>query len=122
MRSARPPRASPTPSRSSRPALSATENLEAFAIIFDAAGVDWTLSSELAGYDSINYGVWYDDVQFARVALRQSQAAKALGVRKISFGECGHAHKAVIVIADRVLTGDLNIPRESASRCWRRSS
>ena len=90
------------------------ENLEAFAIILDAAGVDWTLSSEIAGYDSINYGVWYDDVQFARVALRQSQAAKALGVRKISFGECGHAHKAGIVIADRVITGDLNIPRESS--------
>lgn len=90
------------------------ENLEAFAIILDAAGVDWTLSSEIAGYDSINYGVWYDDVQFARVALRQSLAAKALGVKKISFGECGHAHKAGIVIADRVITGELNIPRESA--------
>ena len=90
------------------------ENLEAFAIILDAAGVDWTLSTEIAGYDSVNYGVWYDDFQFARVAIRQSQAAKALGVRKISFGECGHAHKAGIVVADRVLTGDLNIPRESS--------
>jgi Fe-S oxidoreductase len=90
------------------------ENLQAFVIILDAAGVDWTLSSEVAGYDSINYGVWYDDVQFARVALRQSLAAKALGVKKISFGECGHAHKAGIVIADRVITGELNIPRESS--------
>jgi len=26
------------------------ENPEAFAILFDAAGIDWTLSSELAGY------------------------------------------------------------------------
>jgi Fe-S oxidoreductase len=89
------------------------ENLEAFAILLDAAGVDWTLSSELAGYDAVNYGVWYDDVQFARVALIHAKAAKALGVRKISLGECGHAHKAMIVIADRILTGDLNIPRES---------
>ena len=47
------------------------ENLEAFAIILEPAGVDWTLSSEIAGYDSVNYGVWYDDVQFARVAIRQ---------------------------------------------------
>jgi len=62
----------------------------------------------------VNYGVWYDDVQFARVALRHAQAAKNLGVKKISLGECGHAHKAMIVVADRVLTGDLNIPRESA--------
>ncbi|MDO9228200.1 MAG: (Fe-S)-binding protein [Syntrophales bacterium] len=90
------------------------ENLEAFAIILDAAGVDWTLSTEIAGYDSVNYGVWYDDFQFARVVIRQSQAAKSLGVRKISFGECGHAHKAGIVVADRVLTGDLIIPRESS--------
>lgn len=90
------------------------ENLEAFAIILDAAGVDWTLSTEIAGYDSVNYGVWYDDFQFARVAIRQSQAARALGVRKISLGECGHAHKAGIVVADRVLVGDLIIPRESS--------
>jgi Fe-S oxidoreductase len=89
------------------------ENLEAFAILLDAAGVDWTLSTEIAGYDSVNYGVWYDDFQFSRVAIRQSLAAKSLGVRKISLGECGHAHKAGIVVADRVLTGDLNIPRES---------
>ena len=90
------------------------ENLEAFAILFDAAGIDWTLSSEIVGYDAVNYGVWYDDIQFARVALRHAQAAKNLGVEKISLGECGHAHKAMIVIADRVLTGDLNIPRESS--------
>ncbi len=90
------------------------ENLEAFAILLDAAGIDWTLSSELAGYDAVNYGVWYDDIQFARIAVRHAQAAKSLGVRKISMGECGHAHKAFMVVADRVLTGDLNIPRESA--------
>ena len=34
-------------------------------------------------------------------------------MKKIVLGECGHAHKALTVIADRVLTGDLNIPRES---------
>lgn len=90
------------------------ENLEAFAILFDAAGIDWTLSSEVVGYDAVNYGVWYDDIQFARVAVRHAQAARNLGVKKISLGECGHAHKAMIVIADRILTGDLNIPRESA--------
>jgi len=89
------------------------ENLAAFAIFLDAAGVDWTISSEAVAYDAVNYGVWYDDMQFARVALIHAQAAKKLGVRKISLGECGHAHKAMIVIADRILTGDLNIPRES---------
>jgi Fe-S oxidoreductase len=90
------------------------ENPGAFALILTAAGVKWTLSSELAAYDAINYGLWYDDAQFARVALLHAQAAKKLGVKKIVIGECGHAHKALSVIADRLLLGDLNVPRESA--------
>jgi Fe-S oxidoreductase len=89
-------------------------NPGAFATIFEVAGVSWTMSSELVAYDGINYGVWYDDAQFARVAIKHAEAAKKLGVKKIVLGECGHAHKALTVIADRVLTGDLNIPRESA--------
>ncbi len=90
------------------------ENPGAFAVILNAAGISWTLSSEIAGYDSINYGVWYDDAQFARVAIKHAQAAKKLGVKKIVLGECGHAHKALSVVADRLLAGDLNIPRESS--------
>jgi Fe-S oxidoreductase len=50
----------------------------------------------------------------ARIAVKHAQVAKELQVKKINIGECGHAHKAFIVVADRVLTGDLNIPRESA--------
>jgi Fe-S oxidoreductase len=90
------------------------ENPMAFAVILTAAGISWTMSSELVGYDAVNYGVWYDDVQFARVALRQASIAKKLKVKKIVLGECGHSHKALMVVADRLLTGDLNIPRESA--------
>ncbi len=90
------------------------ENPGAFAVILNAAGVKWTLSSELLAYDSINYGLFYDDMQFARVALRHAQAAKKLKVKKIVLGECGHAHKALSVIGDRLLLGDLNIPRESS--------
>ncbi|MFC1910185.1 (Fe-S)-binding protein [Chloroflexota bacterium] len=93
--------------------LSWLENPEAFAIIFDAAGINWTLSSEIGGYEGTDYGVWYDDVQLARVVTQQIQAAKNLGVRKIMVGECGHAHKALIVIADRILTDETNISRES---------
>ena len=90
------------------------ENPMAFAIILEAAGISWTMSSELAGYDSVNYGLWYDDAQFARVALKQAEAARKLKVKKIVLGECGHGHKASMVTADRILTGELNIPRESA--------
>jgi len=90
------------------------ENVGAFAILFQAAGLSWTMSSEAVGYDAVNYGLWYDDVQFARVALRHADIARRLKVKKIVLGECGHAHKALTVIADRMLTGELNIPRESA--------
>ena len=90
------------------------ENPMAYALILEAAGLSWTLSSDLTAYDGVNYGLWYDDAQLARIAIRQAQAAKKLKVKKIVIGECGHGHKALAVTADRLLTGDLNIPRESA--------
>jgi len=93
--------------------MSWPENPEAFAILFEAAGLSWTLSSELGGYEATNYGLWYDDVQFSRIALKQAKIAKDLRVRKIVIGECGHAHKAAIVTADRIFPPELNIPRES---------
>ena len=93
--------------------LSWPENPAAFAVIFEEAGLSWTLSSELCGYDSVNYGVWYDDVQLGRVAYRHAQIAKDLGVNRIVVGECGHAHKALIVVSDRLFRGEYNIPRVS---------
>lgn len=90
------------------------ENPGAYGLILTLAGINWTMSSELAAYDSINYGLWYDDAQFARVALKHVEAARKLGVKRIVLGECGHAHKALCVVADRILTGDLNLPRESS--------
>jgi len=92
------------------------ENPAAFAILFDAAGINYTLSSDQLGYDAVNYGVWFDDVELSRVALQHIQIAQKLGVKKIVVGECGHAHKAICVIADRVFPGDLSLsemPRES---------
>ncbi|MFC1924421.1 (Fe-S)-binding protein [Chloroflexota bacterium] len=89
------------------------ENPAAFAVILEEAGISWTLSSQLVGYDAVNYGVWYDDVQLAKVAYQHARAAKELGVNRIVVGECGHAHKALIVVADRALHRELNIPRES---------
>lgn len=91
--------------------LSWPENPTAFAIIFEEAGLSWTLSSE--AYDGVNYGVWYDDMQLARVASMHIEAAKKLDVNRIVVGECGHAHKAITVIADRVFPDGPGIPRES---------
>ena len=89
------------------------ENVAAFSVIFNEAGLSWTLSSKAMAYDGVNYGVFYDDAQAARIALAHMQAAKELGVKKVVIGECGHAHKALTVIADRVLPYDMCVPRES---------
>lgn len=94
--------------------LSWPENLQAFAVVLTVAGVDWTLSSEPVGYDSVNYGLFYDDVQYSRIALRHYQIAKNLGVRKVLMGECGHAHKATMPIADRLVPQPLHVHSESA--------
>ena len=93
--------------------LSWPENPEAYAIIFEDAGASWTMSSDPVGYDAVNYGVWYDDVQFSRVALRHVEIARKLGVRRIVVGECGHATKALVVTAERLLTEENYVPRES---------
>jgi Fe-S oxidoreductase len=93
--------------------LSWPENIEAFAILFELAGLKWTLSSDLVAYDSVNYGLFYDDVQYARITLTHAEAAKKLNVKKVVVGECGHAHKAMMPIGDRIWLGESNIPRES---------
>ncbi len=89
------------------------DNPAAFAILFNEAGLSWTLSSEPVGYDGVNYGAFNDDVQLARIVLKHIEAARKLDVNKIVLGECGHAHKVLAVVADRILSDDLNIPRES---------
>jgi Fe-S oxidoreductase len=93
--------------------LSWPENLQAFAVILESAGVSWTLSSELVGYDSVNYGLFYDDIQYSRVVVRHYQIAKGLGVGKIMVGECGHAHKALMPVAERLVPGSIYVPVES---------
>lgn len=89
------------------------ENPTAFSIIFEEAGLNWTLSSDMSGYDNVNYGLFYDDAQGRKIGLAQLKAAKALGVRRIVIGECGHAHKSSLVSMDRIMVGEDNIPRES---------
>ncbi|MDA8227622.1 MAG: (Fe-S)-binding protein [Desulfitobacterium hafniense] len=89
------------------------ENPAAFAILFEAAGLDWTLSSDMMGYDNVNYGIWYDDAQAKKIALQQMKTAKDLGVKRIVIGECGHAHKASAVTSDRMTSADNRVPVES---------
>lgn len=85
---------------------------ECFAIIFDRAGLDWTISSEL-GFGGSNFGLWYDDIQFARIVYQQIEIARKLKVKKIILGECGHAYKAMAGMADGIVSPDNLLPRMS---------
>ncbi len=91
--------------------LSWPDNPGAFALILQEMGISWTLSSEIAGYDGVNYGLFYDDVQLARIAMKHYEIAKKLKVKKILMGECGHLTKAMGVTGDRLTQA---IPRENA--------
>ncbi len=87
--------------------LSWPENPAAFTILLNAAGISWTLSSELIGYDGVNYGVWYDDIQFTRIAHKHFEIAKKLGVKAIIMGECGHESKSLGIIAERIFGNEI---------------
>ena len=69
--------------------LSGPENPGAFAIILNAAGIDWTLASDDIGYDGVNYGLFYDDVQLARVTLKHAQWPKNSRSRRSSPANAG---------------------------------
>ena len=89
------------------------DNPMAFTILFEEAGLDWTLSSDLMGYDNVNYGIWFDDLTAKKLAVAQNEAAKKLGVQRIVIAECGHAHKAAAVVADRFYPGKDRVPVQS---------
>ncbi|MEQ1695670.1 MAG: sulfate reduction electron transfer complex DsrMKJOP subunit DsrK [Hyphomicrobiaceae bacterium] len=64
--------------------------LMGYAKVFHQAGVTWTLSSYAS--EAANFGLFigsYENMQ--EVSLRIRKAALELGVKRIVFGECGHA-------------------------------
>jgi len=66
------------------------DGLIGYAKVFHQAGLSWTISSHAS--EAANFGLFignYD--QMRKVALRIREAALELGVKRIVFGECGHA-------------------------------
>ncbi len=73
-------------------ALSGAHTILPAAIIFHAAGADWTLSA----FEASNYGVFLGDPEKARaIARRIVDEATRLGVRQVVLTECGHAYAAL---------------------------
>ena len=64
-----------------------------YAKVFHQAGVSWTISSFAT--EAANFGMFIGSYENMReIALRIRKAAQELGVRRIIFGECGHAWRA----------------------------
>ncbi|MEZ5910691.1 MAG: (Fe-S)-binding protein [Hyphomicrobiaceae bacterium] len=62
----------------------------AMAKLLNAAGVDWTLSSE--GYESTNFGFLSGKPDIAKIMLtRIATAAEKVGAKTVIVPECGHA-------------------------------
>lgn len=66
------------------------DGLIGYAKVFHQAGIRWTLSSYAS--EAANFGMFIGSYENMRkLALRIRKAALDLGVRRIVFGECGHA-------------------------------
>jgi len=66
------------------------DGLMGYAKVFHEAGVTWTLSSKAS--EAANFGLFIGSYEnMRRIALRIREAALELGVKRIVFGECGHA-------------------------------
>ena len=66
------------------------DGLIGYGKVFHAAGVSWTVSSKAS--EAANFGLFIGNYENMReISLRIREAAKELGVKRIIFGECGHA-------------------------------
>ncbi len=66
------------------------DGLIGYAKVLHQAGISWTLSSHAS--EAANFGLFIGSYENMRkVALRIREAALELGVKRIVFGECGHA-------------------------------
>ncbi|OOZ43035.1 sulfate reduction electron transfer complex DsrMKJOP subunit DsrK [Solemya elarraichensis gill symbiont] len=66
------------------------DGLIGYGKVFHEAGVSWTLSTTAS--EAANFGMFIGSYENMRkISLRIREAALELGVKRIVFGECGHA-------------------------------
>ncbi len=66
------------------------DGLIGYGKVFHEAGVSWTISSKAS--EAANFGMFIGSYEnMRRVSMRIREAALELGVKRIIFGECGHA-------------------------------
>jgi Fe-S oxidoreductase len=66
------------------------DGLIGYGKVFHEAGVSWTMSSKAS--EAANFGMFIGSyANMRKLAMRIREAALELGVKRIVFGECGHA-------------------------------
>ncbi|HEB58467.1 MAG TPA: (Fe-S)-binding protein [Gammaproteobacteria bacterium] len=66
------------------------DGLIGYAKVFHQAGLSWTISSHAS--EAANFGMFIGSYENMRnISMRIREAAQELGVKRIVFGECGHA-------------------------------
>ncbi len=79
---------------SSMEVINFPEYIESLVRIFDAAGVNWTLSRK--AFEATNSGIQIGSSEIAReLVSRVVDAAEELGVKYVISPECGHAYMAI---------------------------
>ena len=75
------------------------EGLIGYAKVFHEAGVSWTLSTHAA--EAANFGMFIGSQEnMQKISLRIRDAAIDLGVKRLIFGECGHAWRVAYSFLD----------------------
>ena len=82
------------------------EGLIGYAKVLHESGISWTLSSHAS--EAANFGMFIGSQEaMQKIAMRIRKAAQDLGVKRIVFGECGHAWRVAYSFLD-TLAGPLD--------------
>ncbi len=88
------------------------ENIGAVAMLLTCAGIQWTMSSELAGED-LGRTFTEDSVELLKRSRRSVRVARSLGAKKIVAGESGVAYRVLYAYRPRAGQDEPDIPRDS---------
>jgi Fe-S oxidoreductase len=80
------------------------DTMMAYGVLFYAAGVSWTTSTYCD--EGGNFGLFLDFYNLRKVNKRILDAARELNVKRIIWGECGHAWRAGLYT--QTLNGDMD--------------
>lgn len=78
-------------------------------LVFHAANADWTMSHRAS--EAANFGLFQDYADLKAINRRIVDEAHRLGVKKVVFGECGHAWRAIKNVTE-AWNGPLNFEIE----------